>query len=235
MIMDRTRRLIVIGVVFIAFNLLAFVIPFERGGAFWVAYFFSLLAIGGLVLADWVAFRNATTLTRAFLGMPIIKVAVGALTTQLITGFAYMIAATFLNVGAWQPAVTGTIILATAIIFIFKVDWGREVIERVDERKLASTAFMITFRADVQALLPRIADEVLKTKVAEIAQTAKRSDPVTSEAIAMLEAKIADTFRGLESAVKHNVLDDAHSLADELSHQLTERNIKCKASKQQFS
>lgn len=237
MVMNRTRRFIIIGVIFVAFNLLAFIIPFARGSAFWVAWFFSIVAIGGFVLADWIAFRNVHTLTRAFLGIPIIKVAVRALIAQLLTAFAYMTAATFTfwPVSAWQPAATGVIILATAAVFVFKVDWGREVIERVDEHKIANTAFMISFRADVEALLPRISDDVLKTKVAEIAKTAKRSDPVTSETIAMLEVKMANTFHGLESAVRHNIMDDALNLTAELTRHLNERNIKCKAMKQQFS
>jgi len=227
MIMDRRRRLVVIAVIFVTFNALAFVIPFYRDSAFWTAYVFSITTILAMLVADWVAFRNADSLKRVFMGIPIMKIAYTCLTAQLAVCIGFMVAATFIPVPAWRVFVPGLLILASGTVAIFKADWGREVIEQIEERNLANTEFMMGFRVDLEALVPRMTDTVLKSKIESLAKAAKRSDPVSSDGLFEIEAEIGRKFELLKYSALNDI-SDSTVLADELSHLLNERNLKCR-------
>ena len=233
MIVNRNRRLLIIAVVFITFNILVFVIPFQRNAVFWTAYFFSIITILAMPVADWVAFRNVDSIKRAFMGIPIIRIAYYCLVAQLTVCVGFMIAATFFPVPAWRLVVPSVLIIAFGIISIFKADWGREVIEQIEERHLANTEFMMNFRAELESLLPRINDTALKTKIENLSKTARRSDPVSSDGLLELEAEINRKFELLKYSVLHNVSDDAFAIVEEIAFLLNERNEKCRMFKRQ--
>ena len=233
MVMNKNRRLFIIAVVFITYNLLVFIIPFERGAVFWTAYFFSAITILAMIVTDWVAFRNVDSIKRAFMGVPIIKLAYSCLVTQLTICAIFMIAATFFPIPVWVLAVFCVLIIAFGAVSIFKADWGREIIEQIEERHLVNTNFMMDFRADLEALVPRISSSELKAKVEALAKTAKRSDPVSSGGLAEIEAEIRRKFELLKSSAVNNALENANALADEISHLLNERNLKCRTLKRQ--
>jgi len=235
MVMDKNRRILVIVVIFIAFNALAFVIPFQRNAAFWTAYVFTVVAMAGVVFADWLAFRHADSLRKVFMGFPIAKIAYACLSAQLVISAGFMVAASFLSIPAWRVAEPSILVLAFGAVAIFKADWGRDVIEQIEEKHLANTQFMTAFRADTAALLSRITDVSLKAKVETLAKTAKRSDPVSSDALMTIEHEIGCKFEVLKYAVTHQVKDDVDTLADELLHLLNERNVKCRQHKQEAS
>jgi len=149
---------------------------------------------------------------------------------QLAVCIGFMITATFIPTPAWRVIVPGVLIFAGGAIGVFKADWGREVIEQIDERHLINTEFMMGFRADTEAIIPRVNDMAVKAKIESLAKAAKRSDPVSSDGTAELEAELGRKFELLQYSVLHNI-PDTDSLTDELLHLLNERNLKCKLSK----
>jgi len=210
-----------------------FIVPFQRNAVFWTAYLFSNVTILAMIITDWVAFRNADSLKRVFMGMPIIKIAYSSLIAQLSVCVGFMVAASFIPVPVWRLAVSCILILAFGTISVFKADWGREVIEQIEEKHISNTAFMMGFRLDLESLVPRIANKELQVKVEGIAKTAKRSDPISSDGLTEIEAEMGRKFELLQYSVVHNVGDDANTLADEISHLLNERNLKCRLLKRQ--
>ena len=42
---NKTRFLIIVAAVFVAFSVIAFVVPFIKNGLFWSAYIFAVIAI----------------------------------------------------------------------------------------------------------------------------------------------------------------------------------------------
>lgn len=228
---NRNRRLLIIAVVFITFNLLVLIIPFRLSAVFWTAFFFSNITILAMIATDWIAFRNVDTVKRAFMGMPIIKIAYSCLIAQLVLCVGFMIAGSFFTIPAWRLAVPSILILAFGTISIFKADWGREVIEQIEEKHIISTEFMMDFRVSLDALIPRIADTSLKAKLESLAKTAKRSDPVSNDGLAELESEMRRKVELLQYSVSNNVMDDVNTLMDEISHLLNERNLKCRTLK----
>ena len=228
---NRNRRLLIIAVVFITFNLLVLIIPFRLNAVFWTAFFFSNITILAMIVTDWVAFRNVDTVKRAFMGMPIIKIAYSCLISQLVLCVGFMIAGSFLTIPAWRLAVPSILILAVGTISIFKADWGREVIEHIEEKHIINTEFMMNFRVSLDALIPKIADTSLKVKMESLAKTAKRSDPVSNDGLVELEGEMGRKVELLQYSISNNVMDDVNTLMDEISHLLNERNLKCRTLK----
>ena len=89
------RVLAVIFIAFATFNLLVFVIPFQRNAVFWIAYAFAVIAILSQALIYRVAFDKADNLSRVFLGYPIFKIGKLYLVIQGILSIALMITASF--------------------------------------------------------------------------------------------------------------------------------------------
>ena len=68
----------VLGIAFVLFNVLAFVIPTEKTATFWIAYAFSVVAFG-LQIGIWkFAFKGADTLKSKFLGISLIFVGIAS-------------------------------------------------------------------------------------------------------------------------------------------------------------
>jgi len=226
---SKTHRLIIVAIIFAVYNLLVFSIPFRMGAAFWIAYAFSVAAILGQAAMDWLAFRNADTLKRVFLGIPIIKISFRCLCAQLAVGAALMTVATFVSFPARVAIVPCALILAFAAVAVLKADWARDVIDQVDVKHQANTSFMREFRSGLLALVPRAADAALRAKLEKLSEAARYSDPVSAEELAALEAEMSSQLALLRQTVIAG--DAGEGIADELSLLLNERNQKCRAMK----
>jgi len=229
--MGSKHRLLIIAVVFVVYNLLVFVIPFQRGAVFWIAYTFAALTILAQAAMYWLAFRKADTIKRIFLSIPIVKISFRCLCAQLVVCTVLMVVSTFISFQAWKAIIPCILILTFAAIAIIKADWGREVIEKIDTKHLANTKFMHEFRADLQSLMPRVSDSALKAKLEQVSEAARYSDPVSAKSLAELEDEMARQLASLRQAVLAGGTDT--SIADELLLLFNERDQKSRAMKRQ--
>jgi len=202
------------------------------GAAFWIAYAFSIATILGQAAVDWFAFRNADTLRRVFMGIPIIKISFRCLCAQLAVGAALMTVATFVSFPARVAIVPCALILAFAAVAILKADWARDVIDQVDVKHQVNTSFMREFHAGLLALVPRAADAALRAKLEKLSEAAQYSDPVSAADLAALEAEMGSQLALLGQTVIADDADASADTADELSLLLNERNQKCRSMKQ---
>jgi hypothetical protein len=226
------HRLLILLIIYAVFNLLVFIIPFQRDGAFWVAYGFASFTILAQALVDWVAFRNADTLKRVFMGIPIIKISFRCMVAQLGLCGLFMLLSVWLNIPSWIPVIPCLIILAFATVAVIKADWAREIIEKIDVKSAAESRFMHQLRADLDSLVPHVTDNVLRTKLDKLAEDVRYSDPVSSAGLEGLEANIKDKISLLKQAVS-SADEESSNLTDELHHLVNERNNQCRALRRQ--
>ena len=231
MMQHRKHRLLVLAIVFAVYNLLTFVIPFQRGAVFWVAYAFAVITILAQIAVDRIAFRNADSLKRAFMGIPLIRISYRCLCAQLAVCAVLMIVSTFVLFPAWLAIVPCALILAFGAVAVIKADWARKIIEQVDTRHLSNTKFMHAFRADLQALMPRVQNSVLMAKLEKLSDAARYSDSVSAAALVGLEADMERQLALLRQAVLEG--SACEGIADELLLMLNERNQKSRAAKRQ--
>jgi len=225
------HRLLIIAIGFAVYNLLVFAIPFQRDAVFWIAYTFAALTILAQAAMDWLAFRNADTLKRMFLGIPIVKISFRCLCAQLFVCAVLMIVATFVSFSAWIAIVPCALIFAIAAVAIIKADWSREIIEKIDTKHLANTKFMHEFRTDLLSLLPHVSNGALKAKLEKLTEAMRYSDPVSIDGIAELEAEMSRQLTLLKQAILGDRAGD--SIVEELLLMCNERNQKSRAMKRQ--
>ena len=226
---DKVRPVLILAIVFVVFNILVFVIPFRRNAVFWITYVFAAVMILAQAAAYIIAFRNADSLRRVFLGLPIMKISLICLIAQLAVSLALMLISLFITIPAWIAVILCVLIFAFAAIAVIAADWARDEIEKIDVKGASESSFIYQLRADLDSLIPRVADGELRKKVEKLAEEARYSDPVSAVGLEELEGKIASAFASLKDSVVSNSSNgsdpaDCSGAADELSFLLTERS-----------
>ena len=75
---------IALGIAFILFNVVAFIIPTDKNATFWCAYIFTVIAFLIQIPLWKIALGKKETLKNKFLGIPIIQVGFIYLVIQII-------------------------------------------------------------------------------------------------------------------------------------------------------
>ena len=70
---NAVRILLFAGISLVCFNVIAFVIPLEKNGTFWVSYVFGMLAILLQLVVMKVAFRDGESVRSRFYGFPVAR------------------------------------------------------------------------------------------------------------------------------------------------------------------
>ena len=228
----KKRLLAVIFIAFATFNLLAFVIPFQRNLIFWIAYVFAVIAILSQAFIYKIAFDKADNLTRVFLGYPILRIGKFYLIIQMILSLVLMITTSFVLFPLSIAIVPCVLLLAGFSVSIILSDIAREKIDNIRTGQIVSTEFIKGLRADLQSLIPRVTDNTLKTKLEKLSDAVRFSDPVSSKGLEELENEIGQKFALLKQAVVNGAAD-GNTLVDELFFLVNERNQKSRTLKRQ--
>ena len=207
---------------FVLFHVIALVIPSEKTATFLVAYAFTVLAF--LVQAPlWkLALAKRETLKSKFLGIPVIYVGLLYLLLHLIA-FAVFMAVPMLP--AWLATVLCAAITALSFLGVIGARAGVGMIERTEDRIKTKRAFIQFLQIDLEMLAEGEPDPTVKAALIRLSEAVRFSDPMSSELLEDLEAKIAAKAEALKGA------SDKLPLIGEIELLLTERNKKCKALK----
>jgi len=210
-------------IVMAVFNVLAFVIPFNRGGGFWTGYGFSMLALllsAGIYL---YAFDNKD-LKSKFYGIPLISVIWYYLIIQLIVGLSEM-ALDFVPIPFKIGIVVNTVLLGACLLGLIVIDAAKDEIERIDEKVREKVVFIKSLQVDVEGLINKASDESVKKALKNLAETIRYSDPMSNSQLAAIENKIEGKVATLAETTDS---DTSKTLCDELQQLFAERNRKCK-------
>ena len=209
----------VLGIVFILFNVIAFAVPTDKTTAFWIAYAFTVVAFA-LQVGIWnAAFKVTETLKSKFLGVPIIYVGVIYLVVQLIAFVAFMV---FPIIPSWVTVIVCASILGISAICLFSADVARDEINRVEEKVNQKVFYIRELQADVEILAEQEQNPEIKAELKKLVEKIRYNDPMSSEALADIEAEIKEKVLELKTA------DHKSKLITELDLLLTERNKKAK-------
>ena len=128
---NMTRSVVILAIVLILYCVLAFAIPFVRGGVFWLSFVFTLIALCAQFYVLKTSFDHGESARSKFYGFPIARIGLIWLVVQLIAGFVCMALGTVLP--AWVALVVFVIILALAAIGLITAEGIRDEVERQDE------------------------------------------------------------------------------------------------------
>jgi len=232
---NNQKRLLLIYCIFlVVYNVIAFVLPFQRESGFWTGYVFGLVAI---VLATLVCLFTAfgKDLQSKFFRIPLVKLVWRFFVIQLVLSFLEMI---YYGTGNASPAipyqfaiVINVIVLAVCLIGLIGVNAGRENIEFVDLSVKEKTSFAKSSKLEIDDYIARISDANLKKKMISLSEIIRFSDPVSNDKVADLESIITVKTTLLSESIEIAEIETTMTLCDELQKHWAERNRMIKASK----
>lgn len=209
----------VLGILFVLFNTLAFVIPTVKTSTFWIVYAFTIIAFAVQIVVWRLAFGKAETPKSRFLGLPIIHIGIVYLIAQLIA-FAVFMANPVLQ--AWIAVVVSVLILGISAICLIATEAGRDEINRVEEKVQQKVSYIKVLQADVKILAEQETDKDIKTALAKLIEAIRFSDPMSNEILTEVETQIKNKVAELKTA------ENKSAIITELNLLLTERNKKAK-------
>lgn len=216
---NKNLGYVVLGILLVLLSVIAFVIPTEKTGTFWIAYIFTAIAVAAQIVIWKNALGKENTLKSKFLGLPVVHVGIVYLVVQMV---AFAVFAVVPALPIWSASVACAAILGFSVIFMIAGEAGRGEIERVDAKVQKKVFFIKELQADVELLIDRETDVKIKTALQQLAEKIRFSDPMSNDALEEIEHSIADKIIELKAA------SNKMTVIQELNLLLIERNKKCK-------
>jgi len=225
-IKNRKLSIAAVFIIMAVYNVIVFVIPFNRGGGFWSGYGFSMLAMLLTAGICFYAFDKEGWQSK-FYRIPLISVVWRYLAIQLILGLLQMIL-DFIPIPFQIGLVLNTIVLGACLVGLITVNITKDEIERVGEKIKEKVFYIKSLQVDVESLIDRINDDSIKKVLKDLVETIKYSDPMSSPQLATIENKIEVKTATLSETVEKNDAEGIKVLCSELQQLFAERNRKCK-------
>lgn len=219
---------VVLAVVLAAFCAIAFAVPFVKNATFWLAFAFTIVAFGVEIYAFRTSFGKEDVRSK-FYGFPIARLAVLYFIVQLILALVLMALAQW--VPAWAAVILLVLLLAATLVGLIASEVMRDEIERQDVVLKKDVSTMRALQSKANAIVAQAEDEPLKKALETFAENLRYSDPVSSEAIAEIEAELTHCVDELQQAVIDGAVDAATTLCRKAEFTLVERNRLCKLNK----
>ena len=226
---NAIRWWVVLGVVLVVYNVLAFALPFPKTAVFAVSYLFTTIAILAQIYVIRTAFYRGEGVKSKFYGFPIAKLGVIYLAVQLIAGLVFM--ALGLIVPVWLPLALYVVLLGIAAAGFVAADAARDEVVRQEVKLEKDVSRMREFQAKGQALVALNQVSEAARPLEKLAENLRFSDPVSSEALTEIEDQLAECLAQLQEAVSAQKTEQILSVCQEAEHILAERNQLCKLSK----
>jgi len=213
-------------IIIAVYNVVVFVIPFNRGGGFWTGYGFSMLAMLLTATVGFFVF-DKETLKSKFYGIPLIYVVWRYLIIQLIISF-FEIVLDFIPIPFQYGLALNTIILGACLIGLFTVKLAKDEIERIDKKVKEKVFYIKSLQVDIEGLVGKVSDDSLKNLLKDLVEVIRYSDPMSSPQLAAIENKIEARSAALTEAVEKSDGETVKVLSNDLQQLFAERNKKCK-------
>lgn len=194
---------------------------------FWISFVFIVAAFIGNLACAYFAFK-AENLKKMFYNLPLITVSWSALIAMLIVGSGLMLIP---NCPAWIAAIVCIVVLAFNAIAVIKAVWAADTVNKVDEKVKVQTAFIKNLTVDAESILARAKSEPVKAECKKVYEAVRYSDPMSNEALSVIEAKITVKVDELASVVGADDAEKTKEIADEIVILVSDRNKKCKVLK----
>ena len=226
---NAIRWWVVLGVVLVVYNVLAFALPFPKTAVFAVSYLFTTIAILAQIYVIRTAFYRGEGVKSKFYGFPIAKLGVIYLAVQLIAGLVFM--ALGLIVPVWLPLALYVVLLGIAAAGFVAADAVRDEVVRQEVKLEKDVSRMREFQAKGRALVALNQVPEAARPLEKLAEDLRFSDPVSSEALTEIEDQLAECLAQLQEAVSAQKTEQILSVCREAERILAERNQLCKLSK----
>ena len=221
-------------IMLVAWNVIVFLVrPVLPGyeinydARFWVAWVFILIAFIGNLFCANIVFKEKNA-QKVFYKLPLITITSSALITILVIGSVLMLIP---NCPAWIAAIICILVVAYNTIAVIKAAWASEAVERIDEKVKTQTAYIKNLTVEADNVLARAKSNEAKAACKKVYEAIRYSDPMSNDALSVIEAKITVKMDEFSTAVEADDAEKVKGIAEELLLLVGDRNRKCKALK----
>jgi hypothetical protein len=217
----------------VLFNVICFVTPNEVAGiskfdgAFWVGYIFITIAFVGQLACAYIAFKD-DNLKKLFYNLPLITLSYSGLISTLFFGGLCM---AIPNLPKWVGIIVCMLVLVFNVVAVLKASAAAGIVAEIDEQVIVQGKFIKSLAVDADNLVNRAKNDAIKADCKKVYEAIKYSDPVSSEGLSVIEAKITVKMDELSKAVDEGNDEATRTAAEEITALIKERNNKCKALK----
>jgi hypothetical protein len=215
-------------VLFVAYNVVAFLPPFAHTRTFCTAYAFTVIAFALQVVFFRISFANADTMKKVFLGLPVLNIGFVYLIVQLIAGVFFM-AKAFVPVAI--AACVMAVILAGTLVSVAASLIGRGEVERIDAKVAKKRGWQQSILIDLANVSGKISDREIAVKLKKLINTVHYSDPMSNAELSSDEASIRNNIDLIVSLMNDSRSDEAGHVIAKAIELLEARNRKCKTLK----
>ena len=226
---NMIRGIAIFAVVLLAYHLIVFLVPFPGGAIFWLSYLFTLLGLDVAAISCFVAFKRGGSAKSRFYGFPVIRLGVVYGAFQVIASLIGMALGGILPL--WIPVVVYVIAFAAAVIGLIATDTVRDSIEDQDVQHKKVISVIRNLQSKVNAMPMQCEEDTARKALQDLAEEFRYSDPVSSPALAQVEANLVAAVEELQQAVDGG---DAAKIGEgcrKAARMLAERNRLCKLNK----
>lgn len=194
--------------------------------AFWVGYGCIMAALIIQLVCFLAVVARAGTAEQVFLRIPLLRLSNGCVVLSALLGGG-CIALPFLP--NWLTIVVAAAVLVFYIIAMLNASAAGDIVAQRHRQVADKTALLYSLRDSVHALSARAKDEADRAACEKLYDALRYSDPMTSDVVAIYDARLGDKCAQLREAVLHG--GNVSMLVEEALLLLEERNLKCRMSK----
>lgn len=217
---------IVTAVLFVVYNLLAFVIPSGKTLAFWIAYAFGIISFGVMIFTWKRAIDSGKDIMSRYYKIPLLRIGLGYV---ILSAVLMMLFKFIPDAPIWVPLLICALLLCAVFIGLITsdsaVETGLQEVERIEKNISTKRAFIKDLQIEVEMLAETESDPEIKSMLTDLAKKIRLSDPMSDDSLSSLEAKLSEKLAEIEnSSCKAEIIKEAEML-------LLKRNKKVKALK----
>ena len=228
---SKMRAIIALVVLLALYNLVAFLVPFQKNATFWWSYGFTWAGFAVVAISVYIAFFRKPDAKSRFYGFPIARIGVIYGVVQLVAGLVFM------AVGQWVPAWAAVLVYAiamgVAVIGLVSADAVVDEIQKQDVKLKKDVSVMRGLQSKMGRLAAQCQDPQAAAAVEALAEEMRYSDPVSNEGLEDAEADLSAAVDELVAAVVDCDNEAIAQLCRKAMALLNERNRLCKLNKNQ--
>lgn len=226
---DMIRGILALAILLGVYFLVVLVIPFANVAEVTIGVGFTLAAFAVAAAAFYIAFLKKPNARSRFYGFPIARLGLMYLAAQAVISLVSMGAGAFIP--WWISVVVYALLLAAALLGLISAEAVVEEIRVLDEKLKKDVSLMRGLQSKVNQMAAQCENPDAAAVVKAFAEEMRYSDPVSSEALAEIEADLSAAVDELQSAIVDGDSAAVKQLCRKASAVLAERNRLCKLNK----
>lgn len=217
--MKNKTPYIVIAILFVMLNVIAFAIPTEKTAVFWIGYVFTVIAFVVAGFVWYMSIGKKQNLKSKLLGFSAAYISAVYLALQFAAFIVFMFAS---FVPTWCAVLICVLLLGISAVCMITTNAGTQMITDTESKIAVKRQFIKDLQIDVEMLAEKETDTDVKQKLTELAKKIRLSDPMSDDSVSDIENELSAKVAAIEgSSNKAVAIKDTETL-------LLKRNKKIK-------